>query len=335
MKAVQINQDKSAITLAHEINLIKEQTNKFLLQSSIEIGKRLKEAKEIVGHGNWSQWLEQNVNYSQRTATNLIKICDEYGAMMLESGKNSNRQAIANLGYTQAVAMLKLDFEERENFVLENDVENMTTRELEAAIKEKNDVLEEKKKLEAKVKKILDEKVALENDIKSKDEKLSTQDQDVEAYKKQVEELEDKLKASKAIEKEIKDSKTKAKADPEKIKALEASLKASNDQIAELTNQLAKKNQANDKTDEAELVTEIEVIKEVEVVPEALTNELADLKTKLKASESTVKYKATFGVIVNLFNDLITILEEIESTDPEQYEKYKGATNKLLDQLKQ
>lgn len=335
MKAVQINQDKSAITLASEINLIKEQTNKFLLQSSIEIGKRLKEAKEIVGHGNWSQWLEQNVNYSQRTATNLIKICDEYGSMMLESGENSNRQSLANLGYTQAVSMLKLDFEERENFVLENDVESMTTRELEAAIKEKNDALEEKRKLEVKVKRILDEKVALENDLKSKDEELSIHDQDVEAYKKQVEELENKLKTSKALEKEIKESKAKGKADPDKIKALEASLKSSNDQITELTNQLAEKSQANDKTNEAELVTEIEVIKEVEVINEALTNELADLKTKLKASESTVKYKATFEVIVNLFNDLITILGEIESTDPKQYAKYKGATNKLLDQLKQ
>ncbi len=63
--------------LAAEINTIKSETQKIMMQSAIAIGRRLTEAKGAVGHGNWSGWLKENVDYSQRTASNLIKLFEE------------------------------------------------------------------------------------------------------------------------------------------------------------------------------------------------------------------------------------------------------------------
>ena len=91
-------------TLVSEINLITEQTKQALLTGTIEIGKRLTEAKCLVRHGEWGNWLAERVNYSQRSANNFMKIYKEYGA----TGLVAKSQSIANLSVTQAVAMFDL-----------------------------------------------------------------------------------------------------------------------------------------------------------------------------------------------------------------------------------
>lgn len=89
--------ERTPSVIAFEINSIKEQTRTFVLQSSIEIGRRLIEAKAVVAHGSWGGWLEENVAYSQSTANSLMKIFKEYDA---------NSQTLGNLNYTQAVTLL-------------------------------------------------------------------------------------------------------------------------------------------------------------------------------------------------------------------------------------
>lgn len=106
-------------TLVSEINLITEQTKQALLTGTIEIGKRLTEAKCLVRHGEWGNWLAERVNYSQRSANNFMKIYKEYGA----TGLVAKSQSIANLSVTQAVAMFDLPAEERERFAEQNEEE--------------------------------------------------------------------------------------------------------------------------------------------------------------------------------------------------------------------
>lgn len=136
---------RTAETIATEINTIKRQTQKIMLTSSIEIGKRLTEAKELVDHGQWSQWLQKNVNYSERTAQNLMRVYDQYGEKFGMTEMDSlfasgAPNVFEELSYTQALALLSLPTEEeREQFVEENDVANMSTREMQDAIKAKVD----------------------------------------------------------------------------------------------------------------------------------------------------------------------------------------------------
>ena len=124
--------------IAAEINSIKEQTRRQVLYNSIEIGRRLTEAKSLVPHGEWGEWLENRVEYSKSTANNLMKIFKEYGADQLTLlGNNAKSQAIGELSYTQAIALLGIkNPEERENFIENNNINDMSTRELKEKVKE-------------------------------------------------------------------------------------------------------------------------------------------------------------------------------------------------------
>lgn len=127
-------------TLAAEINTIKKQTQHIMMAASVEIGRRLVEAKAAVGHGGWESWLRENVNYSQRTANNMMRVYHEYGTGQGQLfGKELNSQALADLSYTQAVALLGIkDPDERAEFVEQHDVADMSSREIEKAIKERD-----------------------------------------------------------------------------------------------------------------------------------------------------------------------------------------------------
>ncbi len=137
---------RTPVQIALEINIIKDQTRKLLIYNSIEIGRRLVEAKEIVDHGEWGKWLENEVSYSKSTANNLMKIFKEYGADQINLiGDNLKSQTFGDLSYSQAVVLLGIAPEEREAFVKENNINEMSTRELKK-------VIAEKKKLEEKLK---------------------------------------------------------------------------------------------------------------------------------------------------------------------------------------
>lgn len=115
-----------------EILILKEQT----AQNIIEIGKRLIEAKQNLEHGEYLKWLENSVDFGVRTAQNFIKVATTF----------SNTQPVSHLGTRKLLALAGLDEEDRQEVMQENNVENMTTRELEQVVKEKKEI---KKQLEA------------------------------------------------------------------------------------------------------------------------------------------------------------------------------------------
>lgn len=131
--------------LATEINTIKRTTQRLMMQAAIDIGQRLAEVKAAVGHGNWGKWLLENVDYSERTAQNLIRLYEEYGRGQGSLfGEAGNPQLVADLSVSQAVALLGIkDADERAEFIEKNDVAAMTKRELEEAIRERNEAREE------------------------------------------------------------------------------------------------------------------------------------------------------------------------------------------------
>lgn len=86
--------------IAAEINVIKENANRVLIASAIEIGKRLVEAKSLLEHGQWMKWLEEKVDYSQSTANNLMKLYQEYGTGEVSLFDNwTNSETFGKLSY--------------------------------------------------------------------------------------------------------------------------------------------------------------------------------------------------------------------------------------------
>ncbi len=144
---------RSPAMIAGEINTIKEQVRATALNGAVEIGRRLQEAKALVPEGEWTRWLKDNVDYSLRTAQNMMALASEYG--------ERQTQALARLNYTQAVLLLALPEEERTEFVENHDVENMSTRELKRQLEA---LKGEKDEMQITMDQMIAEKKALETD---------------------------------------------------------------------------------------------------------------------------------------------------------------------------
>ena len=111
-------------TLETEIKSLAKKTALCML----EMGDKLIEAKSIIPHGQWDAWLKHNVELSSRTARNL---------MMIAHAFSGNRQAIADLNVTALYLLAEMPAQDREQFLMENNVSGMTTRELKSAIDER------------------------------------------------------------------------------------------------------------------------------------------------------------------------------------------------------
>lgn len=298
--------ERTPLLIASEINSIKEQTRKMVLYNSIEIGRRLAEAKQVVPHGEWGNWLEESVDYSKSTANNLMKIFEQYGADQLTLfGDNAKSQALGELSYTQAVALLGVPVEERETFIKENDIDNMSTRELQQAIKEKQELEKKLKEAEdlAKAERLAKERLEKEH------EKLTLQ-------KKKWDSSVDRLK--------LELEKAQAAGDEKEVERLKTNLEIA---ISELTD--SRERVKNLEKQLKEKPIEVPVV--VEKVPEAIEQELEELRKKVATqgtSEAAVKFKVHFESLVSEFKNLLGSLEHIEDQD-----KYKGAVKGLIDKM--
>ena len=111
-----------------------------MLNNIIEIGRRMAEVKEMLPHGEFMGWVEENTGYSQSTANNFMRLFAEYGDRQGSLfGAEVNSQTFANLTYSKALALLALPSGEREEFVESHDVSDMTTKELKEAIRERDE----------------------------------------------------------------------------------------------------------------------------------------------------------------------------------------------------
>lgn len=91
-----------------------------------EIGKRLSQAKGQLNHGEWQDWIDTNLGYSYDTANNLIKVFKRY----------PNIDTYQHLNFSKVLALTSIkDEEDRQEFIEKHDVEDMTTRKLQAEIK--------------------------------------------------------------------------------------------------------------------------------------------------------------------------------------------------------
>lgn len=129
--------ERNLEVVAAEINVIKSQTAEVINRSIFEIGKRLCEAKAMIGHGNWESWLRDNVAYSETTARTLMRAYREMGNEQVDmlTGE-APADVFESLNLSQMVALFPLPQYERAAFVKEHDVKDMSVREIEALVAE-------------------------------------------------------------------------------------------------------------------------------------------------------------------------------------------------------
>nr|WP_278678616.1 DUF3102 domain-containing protein [Clostridium paraputrificum] len=290
--------------IAAEINKIKEDTKRILIYNSIEIGRKLTEAKELVPHGEWGNWLKTEVDYSKSTANNLMKIFQEYGADQISLlGENLKSQTFGNLNYSQATLLLGVPAEDREKFVEENNVEEMSARELKKAIEELKKTEEEKEKAlkameeaEEKARQESEARQALEDAFNSGAEERRKLEEEKESLIGKINGLEKKIEELNTIDKEVSVS-------TEEIdKEIEERIQELKDKLEETNKE---KNKLEDKLKAAE---------------EGVTN-------------SEIEYKIVFDTIVANYDKLLKKLTEMQKENEVAYMKYKNATKRFLEYM--
>lgn len=198
-----MNDLQQVTQLEVEINYYKNQT----VQNFLEVGKRLVKAKTLVPHGEWSAWLKDKVDFTDRTAQRLMESYKRFGNTTLAS----------DLNITKMTELLALPEEKTESFIEKNNIQEMTKQQLREAVKRekeaikqaeqaKNEVIKLKSELEKQPKEIIKEIIKTEKvevtpidyepmkiDLASKQEALRKasyrQEQEAKARKKAEEEL--------------------------------------------------------------------------------------------------------------------------------------------------
>jgi hypothetical protein len=89
-----IREGNSAEALAEHAQAIRE-LGKRVVKDVIEIGRRLTEAKELVVHGKWAEWLETEFDWSEGTALNFMHVF-EFVEELKSKNKNFTDLDISN-----------------------------------------------------------------------------------------------------------------------------------------------------------------------------------------------------------------------------------------------
>lgn len=265
--------------IAQEINLIKSQTygileaaHSYAKRSCFEIGKRLEEAKAAVGHGNWGEWLENNVGYSVSTANDLMRIYREFGNDQIDmlTGK-SDAETFEGLSQSQMVALFSLPKAMRAEFVEEHREElesgELSSRKLKEEIKRLNEVIEQK------------DKEILDNDNSYSE--LVIQNKAAEALAKEASERADAAEA-RASDLQLRFDELQ-NTPLETVKVTETVYEASPEQIEEIRAAAIKETEDKHAKDAEKKQKEVDKLKAAD---EKLQKELDDLKGQLEAKDA-------------------------------------------------
>lgn len=230
----------SELTTTRPIEVIENEIIFFKAQASasmLEIGRRLIEAKEQLPHGQWQNWLAEKVAFSERSAQRFMRIAEGY----------SKTDSLSGLGATKALQLLAFEEIEREEFIAEKHevngeektVQEMTSAELDEAIRQRKAAEEElakvkQEKLDAEVRaenfaKEAEKEKANAASAKAAGEKMATDMKNIKAELNQQKNLAETVSAeAEDLKKELEELRSKPvdvavrEPDEEEIKAMAA-----------------------------------------------------------------------------------------------------------------
>ncbi len=349
-------QERTPELIGAEIRMYVDAGRRVTLLCGIEIGRRLCEAKDMLQHGEWLPWLSRETEFSDRTAQNYMRAFREYGAdQMWLLGPETNTKTFADLPISKALALLSVPESEREAFAAEVGAEGLSTRELEQAIRERDEAMKRAKAAEEALAQA-DEGNALA--LADMQERLDAAREEAqkgrdaakahERDQQQLEEMDGKLRAARetirelesrpvevavekdeaAIEEAARTARAKAEAEAAERetalqKQLDAALKKA--EKAEKAAEKARKDAEN-----AGEQGKAELAKAAQEAARA-RQEAEELRKQLKlADPETAKFGVVFGDVQAGINRLSGMIAGMKHTDPGKAEKLSKAACALL-----
>lgn len=309
-----------------EIIMLRDQARRMAIDYIIELGKRLTEAKSLLQHGEWGDWLKNKVEFSQKTATDYMRIYEEYGMeqeTLLPSG--TNQQAISNLSYTKVLALLAVPREEREEFIEQNDVENLSARELDKIIKERDEALKRAEEAD-KLKELVENEKAKadlnEREAVKSAHRVKELTENINTLNLQVEKAREAEKKAKAKLKEFKENPTVPQEIIDKLKA-EAEAEAAEKNASAIEEKTAEANRLLDAARKERDNAELEKKKAIEKA------EKLEKQLRMQNPDAT-EFKRLFEQLQGDLVNLMKALSKVKASDPELAVKFENAVQVLL-----
>lgn len=315
-----IVQERTLPVIVSEIKIIEQNVAKTAMEGAIQIGERLQEAKEQVGHGNFDTWCKENLNYNRRTAERFMKIASEYGG---ENGLISKTTTLSHLSISNALSLLKVPEEDREKFAEEHPVEDMTNKALE----------EEIRKLKA-------EKATLEEEVTN----VAKDRSEVGGRLAEAEATIERLKGQIAM----KDAQPQA--DPAEIEDLKTKLQKAEDARDKAKDKLKKEKDARQAAIEKELAEQAEKIREeAKAEVSDMLGDLQSMKDQLEEENRNLQHKlenagndaiVRFKVLVDQLQDTFEacgqcILDAEAGTNPELSNKMNAVMKTVIESFQE
>lgn len=323
----EIQTQRTPDIIGAEIRGLTQQAKTMTLWFGIEIGRRLTEAKEMLEHGQWLAYLKEQTEFSQPSASRLMRLYDEYGAKQTSLfGAELNYSTLNNLSISNALRLLAVPEDEREEFALEHDVEHMSARELDELIKQRDEAEQRAAKAEEQVQQAADGAAKADEQYqKAKQElhllreKLGNAEAQKAAAEKELSELRDRP-VEVAVE-----------VDEKAVEEAITAARAKND--AEWAEKMAKvKNELSEAGLKAEKLKA--KIKKAEEKAAASAAELEKLKKSQTLSDpNTAVFKQIFEQVQEDFNKLHGSLLKVRASDPDTAEKLTAAVRALVDKM--
>lgn len=333
-----IQTQRTPDVIGAEIRGLTQQAKTMTLWFGIEIGRRLTEAKAMLEHGQWLPYLKEQTEFSQPSASRLMRLYDEYGAKQTSLfGAELNYSTLNNLSISNALRLLAVPEDEREEFAAEHDVEHMTARELDELIKQRDAAEQRAAKAEEQLKQA-DEGAALRAAMVN--DKLAAAESAAAEARGQLDALRRDLAEAEAgrnkAEAELEDIKSRpvevaVEVDEKAVEEAVMLARAKND--AEWAEKMAKvKNELSEAGLKAEkLKTKI---KKAEEKAAASAAELEKLKKSQTLSDpNTAVFKQIFEQVQEDFNKLHGSLLKVKASDPDTAEKLAAAVRALVDKM--
>lgn len=283
-------------TIADEINAIKKEVEGAIINGAIEIGKRLCEVKEMLPVGSWGQWLKEHVEYSERTAQNMMAVYNEYGKWGIPEG-------LKNASLTNALAMIGLPEDVKHELLDSGAPEEMSSREFKAEIER---LKAEKADMQCTIDGLIE-------DVREAEKNAETIEADATRQAERVKEL-------------LKDAESEKEEMRRGMLAATADAKNSSEELARLRRE---RDEIERRLQEAEKSVQMEPAVIREDTPETL-EKLRRLEEQLsgqtRESENMVLFRAAWKRFVDVFRECESLIERVESDDgPEQGQQLRAA----------
>ena len=311
-------------TIGAEIRTLEHQARCMTLWFGVEIGRRLREAKELLEHGQWGTWLQEETDMSASTASRFMKLYDEYGADQIGIfGAETKSSTLQNLSISNALRLLAVPENEREAFAEEHDVEHMSARDLDTLIRERDEAARQKEAAEHRAQEAETELERLKTTAAEAEKEQLAAARELQEARSRITELENRpVEVAVQVDEEaVQRAAEEAKAEARKeIERLEKKLAAADKK--------REKAEADARAAEEKLQTAgSDAIAE----RDRMAAELAETKRKLEMADVvTAQFKVVFSAAQSDMNDLLGL---IAKADGPAKDKLREAARRLLQEF--